>query len=135
MTFQSSPNLSAGCSQSGFSSSICVSRFQSSPNLSAGRSISLRGVYPIGQSVFNPHPASRLGAVRPDTFQSSPNLSAGCWFVVFQSSPNLSAGCWCVSILTELLVRVSILAQPFGWAQRGFSCFNPHAARRLGATS
>ena len=147
-------------------------RFQSSPNLLAGRSISLRDMYPIGQSVFNPHTTSWLGAARPDRFQSSPNLSAGCrsaryvsilaqplgWVLVccvsilaqplgwaqhhrgsskagrcifqsspsisagcaspqlFQSSPNLLAGCWFVSILTELLVRVSILAQPFGGA-------------------
>ena len=134
MTFQSSPNLSAGC---------WFVVFQSSPNLSAGRSV-------VSVVSILTQPGGWVQRLNPSTFclltfQSSPNLLAGRSIIRallmrfnprptyrlgalgrFQSSPNLSAGCWCVSILTELFIRVccvSILAQPLGWAQhhQGFS--------------
>ena len=58
MTFQSSPNLSPGC---------WFVVFQSSPNLLAGRGIimALLGRAHVG---FNPHPASRLGALALSCF-------------------------------------------------------------------
>ena len=75
---------------------------------------------------FNPHPTYRLGEATGNKqrmvlsrFNPHLNLSAGCSIIgallgradaIFQSSPNLSAECWCVSILTELMERLSILA-------------------------
>ena len=94
----------------------------------------------VGQShyysCFNPHPARRPGATSATygvrstllPFQSSPGQKAGCnlsrttfrviW-ARFQSSPGQKAGC---NPSASLVMRMS------------GSCFNPHPARRPGAT-
>ena len=105
--FQSSPNLSVGCSRgSGIVVSILtqplgwvqrgssIGSFQSSPNLSAGCS---RGSGIVVSILTQPIGWVKR-AVAPPSFQSSPNLSVGC-----------SRGSGIV---------VSILTQPLGWAQR-----------------
>ena len=123
-------------SRPGAALSFSLIRFQSSPNLSVGcseRWCAVRGALehvsiltqslvwvqspdsPVEQSLtfycFNPHPTSQLGAVDVEdllvsdipVFQSSPNREVG-WSLhcqvqpvaridSFQSSPNLSAGC------------------------------------------
>ena len=65
--FQSSPNLSAGCSLITAGRVFALFWFQSSPSLLAGRSMSIllsvRGIFGFQSSL---------------SFQSSPNLSAGC---------------------------------------------------------
>ena len=86
---------------------------------------------------FNPHPARRPGATRSTT----PSSKSG--FEKFQSSPGPKAGCYYlevrpvahpvgVSILTRPEGRVlQILGPPVPRRPRGF---NPHPARRPGAT-
>ena len=110
---------------------------------------------------FNPHPARRPGAT-PDTpsaftarylwFQSSPGQKAGCnppnqpacaVLSLFQSSPGQKAGCNVPrSVGAAVTHSVSILTRPEGRVQPvvpwtnppSCACFNPHPARRPGAT-
>ena len=114
--FQSSPNLSAGCSATPVAGSLGrLFLFQSSPNLSAGCSAVSVSIltqplvwvqrYTGGRiaracSGFNPRPTYRLGAVGvpASLFQSSPNLSSGCRglcptrrFNLYQTSTALTA--------------------------------------------
>ena len=87
-------------------------------------------------SGFNPHPARRPGATGggprmpcpPASFQSSPGPKAGCYATMlhaalelgmFQSSPGPKAGCY---------------FRRGSWRQSARRGFNPHPARRPGAT-
>ena len=127
LTFQSSPNLLAGCShRNGCHDAIQVSilaqplgwvqrltcalwaLFQSSLNLLAGCSWHFVIGLDQGCCSFNSHPTSRLGAGGGD---HSPSL--------FQSSPNLLG--WVQS--PDSPVEQSLT----------FYCFNPHPISRSGA--
>ena len=86
---------------------------------------------------FNPHPARRPGAIPPPSsslrsftmFQSSPGPKTGCFTTAaspmyrmrqeFQSSPGPKTGCFRSH-------RLEVTA--------GHQCFNPHPARRPGAS-
>ena len=125
--FQSSPNLSAGCSLGALEmlralrNKASSDMFQSSPTYRLGASSSSRAFRRVGACIF----------------QFSPNLSAGCSLITaggvfipfwFQSSLNLSAGCiWAMEafqLLRSLAMPhvFSILAQPLGWVQR-LTCY------------
>ena len=112
--------------------------FQSSPGQKAGCNWDLNNVSDRVPRRFNPHPARRPGAtwqvpVPADCrFQSSPGQKAGCnsgcclspwgtWRSLFQSSPGQKAGC-----------NVAFGVSPT--ARDHWSGFNPHPARRPGAT-
>ena len=89
------------------------------------------------RSCFNPHPARRPGATSPECLIRDVSL-----FERFQSSPGQKAGCNCRNCGRHAgLVVVSILTRPEGRVQplvpirsRRNSSFNPHPARRPGAT-
>ena len=111
---------------------------------------------------FNPHPARRPGATAAkrrasglcqNWFQSSPGQKAGCNCCrppmyrsvpsEFQSSPGQKAGCnWTAGTDADGYDVVSILIRPEGRVQldsrdrrrRVRRGFNPHPARRPGAT-
>ena len=93
-SFQFSPNLSAGCSHS-MVAGMCAGSFNPQPNLSVGCSFYRR---------FNSHPTSRLGAAILWSLGCGPAIS------ILNPTDRLSAaGCGplVVSILTQLL----------GWVQ------------------
>ena len=99
----------------------------------------LHGLLRLVLMRFNPHPAFWPGATggnlpwselvfhRPLVFQSSPGQKAGCNRPTGWLSP---CTWWCVSILTRPSGRVQ---RPLCMPSRGYG-FNPHPARRPGAT-
>ena len=126
--FQSSPNLSVGCSLHCQVQPVArIDSFQSSPNLSVECSlITAGGVFtPFWfQSSLNLLVGRSLSVSRRlpvlHLFQSSSNLLVGRSLSVspvlplFQSSLNLLAGCrW----RRSYSLCVSILTQPLGWVQ------------------
>ncbi len=111
----------------------CV--FQSSPSPEAG-CYPIFVVYVKLRGGFNPHPARRPGATSLNSpsklsnawFQSSPSPEAGCYqdrlnltkdIIRFQSSPSPEAGCY---------------TPPNPFPDSRLLSFNPHPARRPGAT-
>ena len=134
LLFQSSPNLSAGCSATPVAESL-----EPVPVSILTRPLGrVQLGYVLNLSLvisFNPHSTSRLGAASDgvlfgepwSTFQSSPNLSVGCSnrgprsgvpAGMFQSSPNLSVECSLhVGHIQVQVADVSILTQSLGWVQ------------------
>ena len=118
--FQSSPNLSIGCSLIFPPANDEGWFFQSSPqSLGCCWSEYWTGV----RFCFNPHPTSRLGAA------SSVGLFLGRAHAYFNPHPAEMLG-------ATRSYEVSILTQPFSWAQVAVSmilvCFNSRPASRLG---
>ena len=135
--FQSSPGQKAGCN----------GRWRQS-----GRSPCPVSILTRPEGRVQPGPAPAPNCTR--WFQSSPGQKAGCngvgvvsvqsYVTGFQSSPGQKAGCndgaWVsdlprspVSILTRPEGRVQPILKPRVGGSKG--CFNPHPARRPGATS
>ncbi len=109
---------------------------------------------------FNPHPARKLGATpllvsrlslalavsiltQPESWVQLHALQVVLNEGQFQSSPSPKAGCNLMIIAYFFgFFHVSILTQPESWVQRPCPpdreglppCFNPHPARKLGAT-
>ena len=128
------------------------------PHPAEGRVQRLRFCQQTVDKGFNPHPARRPGATESVAgqsgwvqFQSSPGQKAGCnpsmvlpayGMKMFQSSPGQKAGATARRRHRRRGLPVSILTRPEGRVQRGQAvrprtppaCFNPHPARRPGAT-
>ena len=145
--FQSSPGQKAGCNSGSCWCSLVRLKllFQSSPGQKAGCNHGATIARPLRRAWrgFNPHPARRPGA------------TIGSWTItmaaisgMFQSSPGQKAGCNRRPAIADPgapATMVSILTRPEGRVQPWNACqrmiaivsgtsFNPHPARRPGAT-
>ena len=137
---------------------INLALFQSSPGQKAGWQRSTTAIGAVARNRFNPHPGQKAGCNAPARgsggaspgFQSSPGQKAGC-----NNGDQFLAGDTRVSILTRPEGRVQQWRSIFGWRHDGFQSspgqkagcnptpgpwaitkagFNPHPARRPGAT-
>ena len=134
--FQPSPGPKAGCYSVWHSSWPLWYAFQPSPGPKAGCYVTFLGIVPSPHS-FNPHPARRPGATSDyqwndgemNMFQPSPGPKAGCYNLATLQPLRQSL----VSTLTRPEGRV-LLQQRRRVALRRY-CFNPHPARRPGATT
>ena len=99
-SFQFSPNLSAGCSHS-MVAGMCAGSFNPQPNLSVGCSF---------YRSFNPHPTERLGAAILWSLGCGPAIS------ILNPTDRLSA------------------AESLNQRRRHSLGFNPHPTSRLGAS-
>ncbi len=158
--FQSSPGPKAGCYGAGACHMISRGTFQSSPGPKAGcysASASVTDRPTTFQSSPGPkagcYPAQSQSIAVSMSFQSSPGPKAGCYEVTellrhkllkeFQSSPGPKAGCYVeAQVASDAALGVSILTRPEGRVllppaarlRAAGRCFNPHPARRPGAT-
>ena len=120
--------------------------FQSTPNLSAGCSIISRALLGRAHAYFNPHPAEMLGATRSYEVSiltqhfSWAQVAVSMILVCFNSRPAswLGAGGTLSLVWTKGIV-VSVLAQSLCWAWVAVTiallCFNSHSTSSAGCNS
>ena len=136
---QSSSNQKAGCNAADSSNNILRSGFNPHPARRPSATVEETHGFVDDLVGFNPHLARRPGATTPA------DAAAFRAFDLFQSSPGQKAGCNLggLGVRGGGRVRVSILTRPSGRVQpvvdvasgRTTLCFNPHLARRPGATT